>query len=671
MRRSITLMVTAGLLPIVALSGAFGFLTLRAQHAAVFTGTSAAAKFSAALAETKLGDGMRAVNMIAQSPAFDAALDIDRFRTLALRLKDGESAWRTLSVANPAGRRLIDVPAPIGIPGGPVVDQPSLDRAVRTRRPVVGNVVAGPNGRYAFAIRAPVIRGGEVRYVVSAVIAAETVRPLLLFHNLPDGWRAAIVDGSGSLVASSSPFSPSVGRHVSLPGLQSRRSGRPSFYAFRRGDGMSAVGTWSPIAGTDWSVHVSAPATQYSVPARQALALLIVVALLCLVLLVIFVRLLSIEMRQTRDRQLAEVQSQRLEALGRLTGGVAHDLNNLLTPIVGGLDLLRRRVGDDPRALRHVDAAAASADRARSLVARLLSFARRQTLSAQDLEVGPLLDDLHDLLVRTLGPSIAVEIDVVDGLPPLHADRGQLELAILNLAINARDAMPAGGAVTIRAAPASDPAAAGLPQGDYIAISVADAGMGMDDRTLRQATEPFFTTKPVGEGTGLGLSMVHGFAGQSGGALQLASTLGQGTVATIILPRGGQPLAAAEAADGDTTPSRCMRLLLVDDEEMVRQSTADMLREIGYAVVEAPSVQSARTIMRERGPFDAILTDYLMPGETGADLVREVRAQFSDMPIILLTGYADGATDVDPAIPRLAKPFRLAELAEKLAFLSR
>jgi len=256
-------------------------------------------------------------------------------------------------------------------------------------------------------------------------------------------------------------------------------------------------------------------------------------------------------------------------------------------------------------------------------------------------------------------------------LPPLHADRGQLELAILNLAINARDAMPAGGAVTIRAAPASDPAAAGLPQGDYIAISVADAGMGMDDRTLRQATEPFFTTKPVGEGTGLGLSMVHGFAGQSGGALQLASTPGQGTVATIILPRGGQPLAAAEAADGDTTPSRCIRLLLVDDEEMVRQSTADMLREIGYAVVEAPSVQSARTIMRERGPFDAILTDYLMPGETGADLVREVRAQFPDMPIILLTGYADGATDVDPAIPRLAKPFRLAELAEKLAFLSR
>ncbi|MBW8754788.1 MAG: response regulator [Sphingomonadales bacterium] len=380
--------------------------------------------------------------------------------------------------------------------------------------------------------------------------------------------------------------------------------------------------------------------------------------------------MLAVELRQTRDRQLAEVQSQRLEALGRLTGGVAHDLNNLLTPIVGGLDLVRRRVKDDPQALRNVEAAAASADRARALVARLLSFARRQTLSAEDLEIGPLLADLRDLLVRTLGPSIVIETAVQEGLPPVHADRGQLELAILNLAINARDAMPSGGTVVIQATAASEPVAAGLPARDYIAISVTDSGLGMDERTLRQATEPFFTTKPVGEGTGLGLSMVHGFAAQSGGTLHLTSTPGQGTVATILLPRGGQAVAPAKEADKESAPRRAVRILLVDDEEMVRHSTAEMLREIGYTVIEAPSVAVARQILRTSDRFDVVLTDYLMPDETGADLVSEVRAHFPDMPIMLLTGYADGATDVDPTIPRLIKPFRLAELAEKLAPLS-
>lgn len=487
MRRSIGLMITSGLLPIIAFGGGFGFLTLRAEHEAVRNGADVTARFSAALVATRLGDGMRSVNMIAQSPMFDGQFNPDAFRVLAVRLRDNDSAWRTLSVADTAGHRLLDVPDTIGGEiGGPIVDRSSFDRAVATRRPVVGDVVAGPRGGYAFAVRAPVIRDGQVRFVISAIVPAPIVRPLVLFRQLPAGWRAAIVDGAGNLVVSSVSTSPSIGKRVSLPGLQSRETGQPSFYNFVRHDGVAAVGTWAPVPGTTWSVHVSAPASAYAAPARQAFILLVVVALVCLVLLAAFITLLVAEFRQNQARGQAEVERQRLEALGRLTGSVAHDFNNLLTPIIGGLDLVRRRIGDDAKSLRNIDAALASADRARALVARLLSFARRQTLSASDLDLGDLFAGLRDLLEKALSPT-KVEIAVSDGLPTVRADKTQLELAILNLAINARDAMPMDRVVRISAGTASS--GPGDAFVDAIAGRVLAAGLLIGTYSCGEPTE--------------------------------------------------------------------------------------------------------------------------------------------------------------------------------------
>lgn len=666
MRRSIGLLIISGLLPTIALGGAFGVITLRQQHEAVRTGAEATARFTAALASSKLHDAMMAVDMIAQSPAFDGPLDRERFRTLALRLRGSQSAWRTLSVADPTGRRLIDVPEPIGgKPGEQVVDTASLDRAVATRRPVVGNVVRGPRGGFAFAIRAPVLRSGQVHYVVSAIVAADAVSPLLHFRALPRGWAIVVVDGDGRMVASSTNNSRVIGRKASGAGLASRKSGSRRFYEFRRHDGTRAVGTWAPIPGTSWSTNVSAPATVYSGPASRAILLLVLVAAVCLSLLALLVKLLSRELAQYRAREIAEVQSQRMEALGRLTGGVAHDFNNLLTPILGGLDLVRRRIADDPRALRHVETAITSAERARALVSRLLSFARRQTLSQTDIDVRQMMDDLRELLTQAAGPTNQVQIEVSPGLPTIHADRTQLELAILNLTINGRDAMPEGGTIRVTASAITFDIGEELQPGRYVAIAVVDQGCGMDNETLRRAIDPFFTTKAADKGTGLGLSMVHGFAAQSGGMLRMESRPGQGTTATIILPAGRTDKPAPAPAAG-VVQSRSGRLLLVDDEEPVRAATAAMLAEAGYEIVEANSADDALRILHQRGDMDALVTDYIMPGRTGADLIREVKALRPDMPILLITGYADAAHDIPADVGRLSKPYRGSELAEAI-----
>jgi nitrogen-specific signal transduction histidine kinase len=393
--------------------------------------------------------------------------------------------------------------------------------------------------------------------------------------------------------------------------------------------------------------------------------LLGVVALACLLLVGLLVKLLLRELAQYRARQIAETQSQRMEALGRLTGGVAHDFNNLLTPILGGLDLIRRRVSEDPRSLRYIDTAIASAERARALVSRLLSFARRQTLSQTDIDPGQMLEELRELLVQAAGTANGVEMEISPHLPMIHADRTQLELAILNLTINARDAMPDGGTIRVTATAVVIGSRAELPPGHYVAIAVGDQGHGMDEETLRRAVDPFFTTKAADKGTGLGLSMVHGFAAQSGGMLRIESRPGEGTTAAIILPAATTPAQAVDReASGPTTGTG--RLLLVDDEEAVRVATAAMLTEAGYTPLQASSVDQALHILEEEGEVDAVLTDYLMPGRNGADLVREIRRTRPDMPILLITGYADAAQDIPSDVARLPKPYRSAELIDAL-----
>jgi PAS domain S-box-containing protein len=380
----------------------------------------------------------------------------------------------------------------------------------------------------------------------------------------------------------------------------------------------------------------------------------------------------STRVRAQRDLQATQEalrQSQKMEAMGQLTGGVAHDFNNLLTPILGALDMLQRRGVGSEREQRLIVGAFQSADKARVLVQRLLAFARRQPLQAVAVDIGKLVVEMADLVGSTTGPQIRVSVDAPADLPSAKADPNQLEMALLNLSVNARDAMPDGGVLRISARAEDILHDRGeLKPGGYICLSVADTGTGMDEVTAARAIEPFFSTKGIGKGTGLGLSMVHGLASQLGGALKIDSRVGIGTNVELWLPRTTE----AEIESHVTQPSarKLARgtALLVDDEELVRMSTAEMLHDLGYAVVEASSAEEAIRLLQGGEAVDVLLTDHLMPGMTGAALAHAVRDTRPGLPVLLVSGYAE-LEGVAADLPRLTKPFRKDELAACLAEL--
>lgn len=366
--------------------------------------------------------------------------------------------------------------------------------------------------------------------------------------------------------------------------------------------------------------------------------------------------------------------SQKMEAMGQLTGGVAHDFNNLLTPILGTLDRLKRKGTGDEREQRLVGNALLAAERAKTLVQRLLAFSRRQPLQPVAVDIAQLVHGMTDLLSTTMGPQMRLEVEAADGVPLAKADVNQLEMALLNLAVNARDAMPNHDGVvriTVSAETATGSTRLGLPPGRYVRLSVADNGSGMDQRTLSRAIEPFFSTKGIGRGTGLGLSMVHGLALQLGGALTISSEPGVGTnVELWLVPDndgGAEEPRRAEPVE-PTTQARGVALL-VDDEDMVRMSTADMLYDLGYKVVEASSGMSALEAIKSGLRPDVLVTDHLMPGMNGTQLARMLLEQGMISRALVISGYAE-LEGIDPDLPKLDKPFTRRDLADQLARLT-
>lgn len=380
---------------------------------------------------------------------------------------------------------------------------------------------------------------------------------------------------------------------------------------------------------------------------------------------------------KTAEREIAMAQlheAQKLETLGQLTGGVAHDFNNLLTPIMGALDLVHRTYAEtDERAGRLLSNALQAANRAKTLVQRLLGFARRQALQTQPVDVTRLLGGMRDLIASSIGPTIELKLRCEPDISSAFADPNQLELAILNLCVNARDAMPDGGPLTILAeevaiGPRSEPK---LKPGLYVRLSVIDAGCGMDAATLTHAIEPFYSTKEVGRGTGLGLSMVHGLAAQLGGGFALSSEVGEGTRADLYLRVAdeGTPRQSTEVEAEMPATTRVLSILLVDDEPLVRTGTAEMIRDLGHQVREASGGLEALTILAEGDDFDVVVTDYKMPGMDGAELADKIHEIRPDTGILLITGYT-GAREEVLHLPRLAKPFGQAGIASALARFS-
>jgi nitrogen-specific signal transduction histidine kinase/ActR/RegA family two-component response regulator len=398
-----------------------------------------------------------------------------------------------------------------------------------------------------------------------------------------------------------------------------------------------------------------------------------------------YVRILC-SIRDITDRRQLETQlaqGQKLQALGQLAGGIAHDFNNVLQTIEGGASLIERRA-DDPEAVKRLARSVLDASaRGSSITRRLLTFTRRDELRAEAFDAVALIRGLREVLALTLGAGISVRVELPEALPSVRADKNLVETALLNLATNARDAMPRGGTLTLGAYADiigdATKAPAQLQPGAYIRFEVTDTGEGMDAATLARAAEPFFTTKPRGQGTGLGLSIARGFAEQSGGALALASERGHGTKISIWLPQA--PVVDAVVSSkgaGETEPhvlGDAPRVLVVDDDPLICETVCETLQTAGYAAFSAADATGALPFLRRAGEVDLLLTDFSMPGLNGVGLIREAQRLRPELPAILMTGYAgdvEGLSSEATANTRfvlLRKPVSSRELFAQLALL--
>ncbi|EIK54556.1 sensory box histidine kinase/response regulator [Stutzerimonas stutzeri TS44] len=390
----------------------------------------------------------------------------------------------------------------------------------------------------------------------------------------------------------------------------------------------------------------------------------------------VYERLLK-EMASHEQAQDALRQAQKMEAVGQLTGGIAHDFNNMLTGIIGGLDLIQRYIqsGRHDETQRFIDAAVTSANRAAALTHRLLAFARRQPLNLKRVELNALIDSMHDLLLRTLGSHIQIEMRLQDDLRPAHSDDNQLESTLLNLVINARDAMPDGGTLRIGTANVELERArqvGELPPGAYVTLTIADSGCGMTPKVLASAFEPFFTTKPIGQGTGLGLSMIYGFARQAGGHLQITSEPGAGTEVCLYLPTHAEAASCAPPPRATGAVPRAQQgecVLVVEDDPAVRLLVLDALEMLGYQALEAAEGSAAVALLESDQRIDLLVTDVGLPGMNGrqlADIARQPRPQ---LPVLFMTGYAERAASsgfLDSGMDMISKPFTIDQLAQQI-----
>ncbi|WP_114952717.1 hybrid sensor histidine kinase/response regulator [Sphingosinicella terrae] len=374
--------------------------------------------------------------------------------------------------------------------------------------------------------------------------------------------------------------------------------------------------------------------------------------------------------QEIAERERAEEalrQAQKMEAVGQLTGGIAHDFNNLLTPVIGGLEMLVSRL-DDPKLKRLASGALESSRRGAKLTGQLLTFSRMQRISIAPVAVNRVLDNLRPILRHTLGSRVAVELRPCPQAAHALCDENQLENAILNLAINARDAMPEGGTLVIGVELRTEPAGPDLNDGDYVCLTVADTGIGMTPEVAARAAEPFFSTKPFGKGTGLGLAQVYGIARQSGGTMRIDSREGHGTTVRLLLPRADTAADAAQAEDGPAEaaePGAAARILIVDDDGDVRQFLGDLLEEMGHSVTlfESPEKALAGDLFPRP---DLALLDFAMPGMNGAQLARALRERHPDLPVVFVTGYAESDQiehNLGSDVPVLRKPFGFNELS--------
>ena len=664
LHRQLVLLLLAALLPLGVMFAVFGAATLRQGQEAIERDAQGRVSVVAAEIGREIDAQVEVLQTLGQSPLLDIPSERGRFGEEVSRVLSQQPLWRAVTLLDADGLRVMNVP--VMPPQAPprVIDAASHAQVLRTGRPVIGRIMRPPGMDAAFVVFVPVIRHGEVRYVLSAIIQPKAIRERLLAAGLPKGWRIGVLDGSGRLVTRS--VEPDLAtREATAPVKAALARAPDGFYRTVGLDGLPVVSAYRRLPGSGWSVHLAIPRGMYEAPVRRSVWVLVGGAVVSLLLMAVFLYLLSREMRLRQQQEAGLEEARRMEALGQITGGVAHDFNNLLMIVQGSADLLKRRVAGQGRAEALTDAILVAAQRGQTLTRQLLAFGRRSSHEPVSFRLQDRAEELQGLLQRSVSGEIVLDLRLPPEVWAVHADPSALEVALINLAVNARDAMPQGGRLTVSAANAVL-SGKGAPEGlagDFVVISVNDTGIGIPAEHLARIFEPFYTTKPVGRGTGLGLSQVYGFARQSGGRVIVRSIPGEGATFTLYLPRSlSEPTAPVDRTEAEAAAAEG-RILLVEDNAEVAEITQAMLRSAGYTVAWVADAAAGLAALEQDPGVDMVVSDIVLGGMSGLDMAARIRMLSPTLPILLVTGYSEAlATGASHSFPVLAKPFGQTEL---------
>jgi len=656
----------AAMLPTLVFLAVGIFLFLRAERGRVETEALARSEVVMTIIDSSLRGDAAALSVLGSS----IYLETREWPEFYPRLKRAASAsphWATIVLYEvDAGEEILDIRRPLTAPRRTaLIGGGDLAAIRRSEGPLVGTIQLSPEPMCFLFL--PVRRDGVLKYVFAVGIKAQHYQEIVLAQAI-SGTTAAVVDRAGSFIARTVNYTERVGTPATRYVRDSLRQGSSGFYPGMTYEGVKNYTAYFRSPWSGWSAHIAIASSLIDTPTSWSLVVVTVAGLGSALLGGTLVILVLRDMSERRRSEEALRQSQKMEAVGQLTGGIAHDFNNLLTAIIGNLDLIRTRVAGQDRVHRLADHALEAARRGAKLASQLLAFSRTQRMQVQPVDLEKLLSGMSSLLAQSVGPSVELRIDISAQARVVSSDPNQLELAILNLAVNARDAMPQGGVLGIATKLATRSDTLALQKGSYVQLIVSDTGMGMSEEVRSRAIEPFFTTKPVGQGTGLGLSQVYGIVRESGGSMEIVSAVNAGTTVLLILPLSKQievpmdpPVPIADEIKAEEVQGA--RILVVDDDPQVRRFLADSLRELGFEVVHVDSGQAALRELDQLS-FELLVVDFAMPHMNGAEVAQAAREKQPGLRILIVSGYSDSAA-IDAALGSAAllrKPFDVAEL---------
>jgi len=670
-RRSLIALGVAATLPTLLFAAIAIFYFLRTERTQVETATLGRSFNVVTLSDAALRGDLGALNVLAASSYFETE-NWRVFYPRVRRILKANPQWTTIRLFDlEKGEEVFDLRRPFGEPRPATLPDPgAAELLLGSSGQVIGDIRQEASEPLVY-LYVPVRREERMRYVLAAAIRPQVFQDILTAQ-VPAGSVAALVDRNGNFLARTLDYSHFVGKPATRYVREAMSSGKQGFYAGVTYEGLKNYSAFYTSAWSGWSAHVAVASSLIDASISWSFLVAAIAGLGAALLAGVLVMLVVRDMAERRNAEEALRQSQKMEAVGKLTGGIAHDFNNLLTAIIGNLDMIRTRVEGNERLRRLSDNALEAARRGAKITAQLLAFSRNQRMQLKPVDLRALFDGMSGLLRQSIGPAVEAEVEISPEARFVLSDANQLELAVLNLAVNARDAMPHGGKLRISSHPATELDVQDLPKRPYVELRVMDTGTGMSEDVLARAMEPFFTTKQVGHGTGLGLSQVYGIASESGGSLSIESEVGRGTTVRMVLPAASEPEVTQPALARDdnspTIPAAGNRseaaILVVDDDRHVRRFVCESLGNLGYRVVETATGAAALEAMRGRR-FDLLVADYAMPGMNGIEVARAAQQQHPGIPVLIISGYAESAA-VEAVLGTgrlLKKPFDVAELA--------